>query len=94
MENPRTVLFKSNIRTYLEIFLPVILHLLDISIVEVLIHAKFFYPVSHDFASVCFVLSMALVFTHYHKKMDPNQNEFSYIQFGKVSLFKLRTKIY
>lgn len=87
MESPRTRLFKSNLKTYLEIVLPVILHLFDLSIVEVLIHARFIYPVSHDFASVCFVLSLALVFSHYHKKMDPKQNEFSLMQFGNVSLF-------
>lgn len=87
MENSSAGKFKSNFNSYLEIFVPVILHFFDISIVEVLIRARLYYPVSHDFASVCFVMSMALLFNHNHKKLDPKQKEFSFFQIGAVSLF-------
>lgn len=87
MENSSAGKFKSNFNSYLEIFAPLILHFFDMSIVEVLIRAKLYYSVSHDFASICFVLSMALLFNHYHKKMDTKQKDFSWRQIGVVSLF-------
>lgn len=87
MDKPRTDLLKSSFKMYLEILLPVILHLFDVSIVEICIRLKIFYSVSHDFASVCFVLTVSLIFNQYHKKVDSKQKEFSLFQIGVVVSF-------
>lgn len=55
----------------LEVIFPSIIHMLNLSLVEVVIHGKIFYVVKSDFASMMFMLSIAMIFQAFRKKIMP-----------------------
>lgn len=55
----------------MEVILPPLIHWLNISIVEILIHGRFFYDVLSDPSSVLFVMSLAMIYQAFRKKTFP-----------------------
>jgi hypothetical protein len=51
-----------------ELLFPAILHIFDLSTVELLINGRAKYKISSDFSSILFYMSMSMIFSYVRKK--------------------------
>lgn len=56
----------------MEILMPPLVHFLNLSVVEILIHGRIFYGCLSNFASVLFILSLAMIFQKFRKQILPS----------------------
>lgn len=56
----------------LEVIAAPMTHMLHLSIVEIVIHGKLFYSIGSDFASILFMMSVAMIIQAIRKKNMPN----------------------
>lgn len=62
---------KEKIFVVMEVIMPPLIHMLNLSIVEIVIHGQIFYQVMSDFSSVLFMMSLAMIFQACRKKILP-----------------------
>lgn len=59
----------------MEVLFPPLIHMLNLSIVEIVIHGQVIYEVMSDSASILFMMAMAMIFQAFRKKISPDAME-------------------
>jgi hypothetical protein len=82
LKNP---VLRHKLMVTMEVMMPPLIHWLNLSIVEILIHGKIFYDVLSDAPSLIFMMSVAMIFQAIRKKIFPEATKIPSRMFLVVS---------
>ena len=69
-------ILQQKLMTTLEVLMPPLVHMLNLSLVEIVIHGRILYDVMSDTASIIFMMSLAMIFQAFRKKIAPEVKSF------------------